>query len=63
MPWKEEVNKVLEENHEGACGHFAFKTLCKRFYKKGMRGLACRRMFLIDVLLVAKDANHLEREF
>ena len=26
VPWKEEIYKVLEENHEGACGgHFSFK--------------------------------------
>ena len=26
VPWKEELYKVLEENHEGACGgHFALK--------------------------------------
>ena len=26
VPWKEELYRVLEENHEGACGgHFAFK--------------------------------------
>ena len=26
VPWKEELYRVLEENHEGACGgHFTFK--------------------------------------
>ena len=27
VPWKEELYRVLEENHKGACGgHFAFKV-------------------------------------
>ena len=36
MPWKEELYKVLEENHEGACGgHFAFKTTLHKILQEG----------------------------
>ena len=36
MPWKEELYKVLEENHEGACGgHFAFKIALQKILQEG----------------------------
>ena len=36
VPWKEELYKVLEENHEGACGgHFAFKITLHKILQEG----------------------------
>ena len=36
MPWKEELYRVLEENHEGACGgHFAFKITLHKILQEG----------------------------
>ena len=37
------------------------RSLCKRFCKKGMCGLVCRRIFSIGASL-AKDVNRLGRE-
>ena len=34
--WKEELYRVLEENHEGACGdHFAFKITLQKILQEG----------------------------
>ena len=63
VPWKEELYRVLEENHEGACGgHFAFKITLHKILQEGMYGLVCRRMFTIGAGL-ARDASHLGKEF
>ena len=36
VPWNEELYKVLEENHEGACGgHFALKITLHKILQKG----------------------------
>ncbi|MCO5584218.1 hypothetical protein L7F22_038142 [Adiantum nelumboides] len=36
VPWKEELYKVLEENHEGACGgHFALKNTLHKILQEG----------------------------
>lgn len=36
VPWKEELYRVLEENHEGACGgHFAFKITLHKILQEG----------------------------
>ncbi|MCO5548625.1 hypothetical protein L7F22_002085 [Adiantum nelumboides] len=36
VPWKEELYKVLEENHEGACGgHFALKITLHKILQEG----------------------------
>ena len=36
MPWKEELYKVLQENHEGACGgHFASKITLHKILQEG----------------------------
>ncbi|MCO5597162.1 hypothetical protein L7F22_051238 [Adiantum nelumboides] len=36
VPWKEELYKVLEENHEGACGgHFALKISLHKILQEG----------------------------
>ena len=36
VPWKEELYKVLEENHEGACGgHFAMKITLHKILQEG----------------------------
>ena len=36
VPWKEELYRVLEENHEGACGgHFAFKITLQKILQEG----------------------------
>lgn len=36
VPWKEELYRVLEENHEGACGgHFAFKVTLHKILQEG----------------------------
>ena len=36
VPWKEELSRVLEENHEGACGgHFAFKITLQKILQEG----------------------------
>ena len=38
VPWKEEVYRILEANHEGACGgHFALP--CIKNCRKDMYGL------------------------
>ena len=39
-----------------------FKSPYIRFYKRGMYGLICKRMFTIGVG-PAKDASHLEKSF
>ncbi|MCO5602837.1 hypothetical protein L7F22_056976 [Adiantum nelumboides] len=36
VPWKEEIYKVLEENHEGSCGgHFASKITLHKILQEG----------------------------
>ena len=36
MPWKEELYKILEENHEGACGdHFSFEITLHKILQEG----------------------------
>ena len=36
VPWKEELYRVLEENHEGACGnYFALKTTLHKILQEG----------------------------
>ena len=36
VPWKEEVYRILEANHEGACGgHFAFKITLHKILQGG----------------------------
>ena len=36
VPWKEELYKVLEENHEGGCGgHFAFEIILQKILQEG----------------------------
>ncbi len=36
VPWKEEVYRILEANHEGACGgHFAFKITLHKILQEG----------------------------
>ena len=36
VPWKEELYRVLEENHEGACGgHFALKITLHKILQEG----------------------------
>ncbi|MCO5577623.1 hypothetical protein L7F22_031454 [Adiantum nelumboides] len=36
VPWKEELYKVFEENHEGACGgHFALKITLHKILQEG----------------------------
>ena len=36
VPWKEELYKVLEENHEGACGrNFALKITLHKILQEG----------------------------
>ena len=48
VPWKEELYRVLEENHEGACGgHFSFKTTLHKILQEGYVWPSIR-----------KDVNH-----
>ena len=48
VPWKEELYKVLEENHEGACGeHFAQKITLHKILQEGYVWLS-----------VQKDVHH-----
>ena len=36
VPWKEELCKILEKNHEGACGgHFSFKITLHKIFQEG----------------------------
>ncbi|MCO5555449.1 hypothetical protein L7F22_008994 [Adiantum nelumboides] len=36
VPWKEEIYKILEENHEGSCGgHFAVKIMLHKILQEG----------------------------
>ena len=36
VPWKEKIYRVLEENHEGACGgHFSFKITLPKILQEG----------------------------
>ena len=36
VPWKEELYKILEENHEGACGrHFALNIILHKILQEG----------------------------
>ena len=36
VPWKEEIYKILEENHEGSCGgHFAMKIMLHKILQEG----------------------------
>ena len=36
VPWKEELYRILEENHEGACGgHFSFKITLHKIFQEG----------------------------
>ena len=36
VPWKEELYKILEENHESACGgHFSFKITLHNILQEG----------------------------
>ena len=36
VPWKEEIYKVLEENHEGSCGgHYALKITLHKILQEG----------------------------
>ena len=60
VPSKEDLYRVIEENHEGACGgHFSFKiTLQKILQGKVMCGQAYKRMYIIGADL-AKSAKHM----
>lgn len=36
VPWKEEIYRILEDNHEGACGgHFAMKITLHKILQEG----------------------------
>ncbi|MCO5551876.1 hypothetical protein L7F22_005382 [Adiantum nelumboides] len=44
VPWKEEIYKVLEENHEGSCGgHFASKITLHKILQEGYVWPSIRR--------------------
>ncbi|MCO5581829.1 hypothetical protein L7F22_035718 [Adiantum nelumboides] len=50
VPWKEEIYKILEENHEGSCGgHFASKITLHKILQKGSRGM-CYILTAVDYL-------------
>ena len=36
VPWKEEIYRILRDNHEGSCsGHFAFKITLDKILQEG----------------------------
>ncbi|MCO5555190.1 hypothetical protein L7F22_008733 [Adiantum nelumboides] len=45
VPWKEEIYKIVEENHEGSCGgHFAMKIMLHKILQEGYVWPSIQRM-------------------
>ena len=57
VPWKEELYRILEENHEGPCGgHFSFKITLHKILQEGYVWPSIQKD-------LAESAKHMESVF